>query len=72
MQTIALYKYTREDGGVTVSPVKPDCDYTEMYRLVADEGKVLIKEGLDGRFSCADTLTTEGWEEVDEEGASEE
>ena len=37
MQIINLYKYTREDGGVTVSPIKPDCEYTDMVRLVADD-----------------------------------
>ena len=70
MQTIILYKYIREGGGVTVSPVKPDAAYTEMYRLVADEGKVLTQEGLN-YTTCVDTETTIGWYEVDahDEGA---
>jgi hypothetical protein len=64
MQTITLYKYQRADGGTTISPVKPECEYTEMYRLVADEGKALTKDGVD-LFPCVDTDTVDGWYEVD-------
>lgn len=64
MQIKALYKYTRADGGITVSPNKPDCEYTIKYRLIADEGKVLT----DGETmtSCTDTEDVSKWEEVDE------
>ena len=63
MQTIALYKYQREDGGVTVSPIKPDVEYTEMHRLVADEGKVLTNgETL---TTYADVESVDGWSEID-------
>ena len=65
MQIINLYKYTREDGGVTVSPIKPDCEYTDMVRLVADEGKVLVKGEI--TTTCTDVASVEGWEEVDDE-----
>lgn len=41
MTSIPLYRYIRPDGGVTVSPRKPSVDYTELTRLVADEGYVL-------------------------------
>lgn len=64
MQTITLYRHTREDGGVTVSPVKPDCEYTEMYRLVADEGKMLTQDGVD-LYACVDVASVDGWYEVD-------
>jgi hypothetical protein len=63
MQVINLYKYIRKDGGVTVSPVKPDCEYTEMFRIVADEGKVLVKGDI--VTTCIDTDFIEGWEEID-------
>lgn len=63
MQTIKLYKYTRPDGGITVSPIKPDCDYTEMLRLVADEGKVLKNGEI--QTTCVDVESTEGWVEVE-------
>ena len=39
MEIVNLYKYIRDDGGATVSPVKPNAEYVEMFRLIADEGK---------------------------------
>jgi hypothetical protein len=65
MQIINLYRYTRKDGGITVSPNKPKCEYTEMYRLIADDGKVLTQDG-ESITSCIDTETADGWYEVDE------
>lgn len=64
MQKITLYKYTREGGGVTVSPIKPDTEYTEMLRLVADDGKVLTNGEI--TLPCKDVETVEGWEEIDD------
>ena len=64
MQTINLYRYTRPDGGVTVSPVKPEGEYESMYRLVADEGMALTKDG-ENLTSCADVESVEGWYEVE-------
>ena len=63
MQIINLYKYIRQDGGVTVSPNKPECEYTEMFRLVADEGKILVKNNI--FTGCIDVDSAEGWEEID-------
>ena len=63
MQTITLYKYERADGGTTISPMKPDCEYTEMYRLVADEGKELTQDGVNTTV-CTDVETPDGWYEV--------
>ena len=65
MEIIKLYKYNRPEGGVTVSPVMPEGEYTEMVRLVADEGKLLTKGG-ENLTSCVDTDNAEGWYEVDE------
>lgn len=64
MQIINLYKYHRADGGVTVSPNKPDCEYTENYRLIADEGKALTNGEI--ITSCVDTESVDGWYEVDD------
>jgi hypothetical protein len=63
MQKIPLYRYIRAGGGVTVSPIKPDVAYTDMLRLIADEGKVLVNG--DRTTTCADVESVEGWREVD-------
>lgn len=64
MQIINLYKYTRPDGGVTVSPVRPEGEHEPMYRLVADEGMALTKDG-ENLTSCADVESVIGWYEVE-------
>ena len=65
-----LYRYERPDGGVTVSPEMPeDVPYTLMFRLIADEGKILVKDEI--RVCCADTDSVDGWTEVEEEEESE-
>ena len=64
MKTITLYRYLREDGGVTVSPNKPDVEYTTLARLVADEGKALTQDG-EKFTSCIDVDSADGWYEVD-------
>lgn len=61
MQKIMLYRYVRPDGGVSISPVKPDAEYTELYRLVADEGHTLT-DGVN-HVECVDTDNPESWEE---------
>jgi hypothetical protein len=63
MKIIPLYKYERAEGGTTVSPLKPNSEYTEMYRLVADEGKILQNGEI--VTSCIDVDNTEGWIEID-------
>lgn len=62
MQKIPLYRYTRPDGGVTTSPVKPDVDYTELYRLVADENMTLTNGEVIA--SCTDTDNPDAWTEI--------
>ena len=59
-----LYRYEREAGKVTVSLEKPDCDYTVKFRLIADEGKELTKDG-ENFTTCIDVDSTEGWYEVE-------
>ena len=63
MQKITLYRFIRTDGGVSVSPVKPDSEYTELYRLVADEGMALT----DGETvtTCTDTAEPDKWSEIE-------
>lgn len=62
MQTINLYRYTRPDGGVTVSTVQPDIEYTALYRLVADEG-MLLTNGITTTL-CVDTEDISKWSEI--------
>lgn len=62
MQKFVLYRYTRPDGGVTTSPVKPDVDYTELYRLVADENMTLTNGEVTA--SCTDTDNPDAWTEI--------
>ena len=62
MQTIPLYRYTRPDGGVTVSTVKPSVEYTELSRLVADDGMVLTNG--ETTTICTDTDNPALWSEI--------
>ena len=59
-----LYKFKRDNGGVTVSPNKPDVSYTLCYRLIADERKALTLDGTD-LHDVVDTDSVDGWYEVD-------
>ena len=70
MQTITLYRYTRPDGGVTDSPVKPEGAYTVRYRLIADDGMTLTN-GTD-TASCVDVDSQDGWTEIAEPGEQSE
>lgn len=62
MTVRTVYRFVRADGGVTVSPRKPDCEYTLLSRLIADEGCV-ITDGADF-FDCIDVASPEGYSEV--------
>ena len=70
MQTIPLYRYTRPDGGVTVSTVKPDTEYTELTRLVADEGYILTNG--ETTTTCTDTDNPSLWYEIPDTEAPDE
>ena len=63
MEIKTLYKYVRADDGITVSLTKPDVEYTELFRLVADEGMELVKDDI--HAACIDTDTIEGWTEIE-------
>ena len=60
---LTLYRYKRENGGVSVSTEKPEGAYTETKRLVADEGMILT----DGNTytPCIDIEDESGWEEIE-------
>lgn len=65
MQVKELYKFRRPDGGVDVSPIRPDGEYETMYRVIADEGKLVTLNGEDC-YLCIDTVSVDGWYEVDD------
>ena len=71
MKIITLYKYTREDGGITVSPNKPECEYAELVRIVADEGKRITKDDT-AFYTVIDQETSDEWYEVDEPQSEQE
>ena len=64
METKLLYRFLREDGGVTESPDKPDgAEYTTRFRLIASDGK-LLTDGTTETY-CIDVDSAEGWTEID-------
>ena len=64
MQKITLYRYVRPDGGASVSPIRPDAEHTELFRLVAGEGMVLT-DG-ENQTTCIDTDVPDNWVEVED------
>lgn len=64
MTTKTLYKFKRQNGGVTISITPPDnTEYTTLLRLIADEHKMLTKDGANF-VSCVDTDVSDDWYEV--------
>lgn len=65
MEKRTLYRINRSDGGVSITPNKPtDGTYTETYRLIADEGKVLT-DGTN-TCDCIDTDFPQNYTEISE------
>lgn len=58
-----LYCFEREEGKVTVSTEKPDCEYSLRFRLIAEEGEELTKDG-ENFTTCIDVDDIEGWNAV--------
>lgn len=63
MITMTTYKYKEGKNGYAVSPRKPDCEYTEAMRLIAEPGHALTKDGIN-YFYCIDVVTADGWLEI--------
>ena len=63
MIIMTTYKYPEGKNGYCVSPHKPDCEYTEGARLVAEEGHALTKDGIN-YYYCIDVETADGWLEI--------
>ena len=54
------YKYYEDERHYCVSPIKPDCEYTEAVRLIAEEGHALTKDGIN-YYYCVDADSADGW-----------
>lgn len=63
MRIVNLYRYERDPGKITTSPIEPEMEYTIVYRLIADEGKA-ITDG-DIVTECIDVNSAEGWTDCD-------
>ena len=63
MKRVNLYRYIRQDGGVTISPNVPNCEYDEMIRLVSDADKILSNG--EKTALCIDTTNEDEWHEID-------
>lgn len=64
-----LYRYTR-DGKTTVSPVKPDGDYSVTYRVIAEEGMAITNGNLE--CECIDTDHPSEWHDCESSAMTEE
>jgi hypothetical protein len=63
MQVKTLYRYERKPNCVTISTLSPlDVEYTETYRLIADEGMILTN-GVTETVSV-DTDNPNEWQEI--------
>ncbi len=63
-----LYRIHRPDGGVTVSinpPTNTEEKIETLFRLIADDGKLLTKDGIN-TTPCIDVDITDGWYEIDD------
>lgn len=61
-----IYRIRREDGGITITPKRPEEPGYEVagVRLIADDGKALTKDGIEF-YSVKDVESDEGYYEVD-------
>ena len=59
-----LYRYERPDGGITDTLDKPEYEYTERVRIIADEGKAITKDG-ENLYIVLDVDSAEGFYEID-------
>lgn len=70
MQIKPLYKYARADGGIIITPIQPDAVYTQLYRLVAEDGSEITSGEI--TTTCIDVESYDGWHDVDGEIADAE
>lgn len=67
-----LYKIIRPDGGTTVTPEMPTgMEYTLMYRLIADDGKILTDGETETCCIDVEVEDVDKWTEIDEQEETE-
>lgn len=61
-----LYRYVGRNGFITTEIYLDGTDYIPMYRLVAENGKILIKDGI--KISSVDVFPedVDKWKEIDD------
>ena len=64
------YKYYEDERHYCVSPRKPDCEYTEAVRLIAEEGHAVTNDGIN-YYYCIDVDSADGWLEIPGEWTEE-
>lgn len=70
MKIKPLYKYARTDDGITITPVKPDVAYTQLYRLIAEDGGEITNGEI--TTTCIDVESHDGRHDADGEIADTE
>ncbi|MBQ9760143.1 MAG: hypothetical protein IJW16_02210 [Clostridia bacterium] len=70
MKTIEIYRYRRDDGGITIDTEKPKRGYTKGIRYIADKG-MLLTDGTETRISV-DEFHGRIWTEVPDPNAKTE
>ena len=64
MQVKKLYLYNSPGIGTIVTLNEPDAYYSELVRIIADEGKVVTRNGTD-LFTVVDADSATGFYEID-------
>lgn len=64
-----IYRYIK-DGKTTVSPVKPEADYTETYRVIAEDGMAITNGVIE--CECIDTDNPSEWHDCESSAMTEE
>ena len=57
-----IYRFYK-DGSTIVSPIKPDADYTETYRIIAEDGMAITNGSIE--CECIDTDDTSAWHDCE-------
>jgi len=62
MKVEKLYRYKRADGYTRMSPNEPDVPWKRVYRITADEGKLLTNGTI--TTTSIEVRNLKGWTEI--------